>query len=220
MQSSALPAILAAGFMLGLLHALDADHIVAVSSLASRQRRWQNGAAYAARWALGHGAILLLVALAALFFGLHLDQTIGHIAEQAVGVILIISGLAIIRQLHRQRIGLAVHRHGAQLHAHLAAPAHGKHHDHTPVLVGLVHGLAGSAPALALIPAALFHPALAAGYVLIFSLGALCGMVLFGLLLGRCQQFLLRHSPRIFDGSRLALGLGATGLGLFWLGAA
>lgn len=220
MSSSALPAILAAGFSLGLLHALDADHIVAVSALAARQRRWQNSVAYAARWALGHGAILVLVAAAALCLRWRLDDAVGQIAEQAVGAILIVSGLAIIGQLRRQRIGLAVHRHGAQVHAHLARPAQGRRHDHAPALVGLVHGLAGSAPALALIPATLYHPALALGYVLIFSLGALGGMVLFGLLLGRCQQSLLRHSPRIFDGSRLALGVGATGLGLFWLGAA
>lgn len=208
MEPANLSAVLGLGFVLGLLHAFDADHLVAVSALASRQRQWRHSLLYAARWALGHGTILLLVAGGALFFRFHLSASVGPAAERAVGVILILSGLSIAR------------------HVLAGTPAAGQdggeRHRHAPLLVGLVHGLAGSAPALALIPATLYldRPALALGYLLLFSLGALCAMALFGLVLGRCQQSLLNHSPRFFDASRLLLALTAAGLGLFWLGAA
>ncbi len=228
MDQQTLSAILILSFSLGLLHAFDADHIVAVSSLSARKRGGKAGVLYALKWALGHGGILLLVAIAALYFRWQLPDFIPYSAEKIVGVILIVAGLSLFWTLHRQRIQLKVHRHGDVVHAHLACvepsisnKASGKTaaHDHTPVLVGIVHGLAGSAPALALIPAALYQPWLAAGYVLIFSLGVLAGMVSFGLLLGHGQRFLLRRSPALFDGSRLLLGLCATGLGVFWLAA-
>lgn len=225
MDQQTLSAILILGFSLGLLHAFDADHIVAVSSLSARKRGGKAGVLYALKWALGHGGILMLVAIAALYFRWQLPEFIPYSAEKIVGVILIVAGLSLFWTLHRQRVQLKVHRHGDVVHAHLATvdtATGGKAvaHDHTPVLVGIVHGLAGSAPALALIPATLYQPWLAAGYVLIFSLGVLTGMVGFGLLLGRGQRFLLQRSPALFDGSRLLLGLCATGLGVFWLAAA
>lgn len=235
MDQQTLSAILFLGFSLGLLHAFDADHIVAVSSLSARKNGGKAGVRYALKWALGHGGILLLVAIAALYFRWQLPDFIPYSAEKIVGVILIVAGLSLFWTLHRQRIQLRVHRHGDVVHAHLATvdntPAtrntsgnaldnNTAAHDHTPVLVGIVHGLAGSAPALALIPATLYQPWLAAGYVLIFSLGVLAGMVGFGLLLGRGQRFLQRRSQALFDGSRLLLGVCATGLGVFWLAAA
>lgn len=224
MDQQTLSALLILGFSLGLLHAFDADHIVAVSSLSARKRGGKAGVLYALKWALGHGGILLLVAIAALYFRWRLPEFIPYSAEKIVGVILIVAGLSLFWTLHRQRVQLRVHRHGDVVHAHLASidtSVSGKTaaHDHTPVLVGIVHGLAGSAPALALIPATLYQPWLAAGYVLIFSMGVLTGMVGFGLLLGHGQRFLLRRSPALFDGSRLLLGLCATGLGVFWLAA-
>jgi hypothetical protein len=105
------------------------------------------------------------------------------------------------------------------VHAHLATSEKVSNHDHAPILVGIVHGLAGSAPALALIPATLYQPTLGLSYVLIFSAGVLAGMLTFGILLSRGQRFLLRHHPLLFDGGRAMLGAGAAILGVFWLAA-
>lgn len=220
MEHQTLAGIMTLSFALGLLHAFDADHIVAVSSLASRKRDWRRGALYALKWAVGHGGILLLVAAATLLLRWQLPEVIPHSAEKIVGVILIVAGLSIFWSLYRQRVQLKLHSHGSVVHAHLTRPEQGASHDHTPVLVGVVHGLAGSAPALALIPAALYQPWLAIAYVVIFSLGVLAGMVTFGLLLGHCQRFLLARRPVLFDGLRILLGAGATGLGVLWLSAA
>jgi hypothetical protein len=209
--------MLAVGLGLGMLHAFDADHIVAVSSLASRGRDWRAGFTYALKWAMGHGGVLMLVAMAALLASWQLPPAIALLAEKMVGVILIITGISIFWSFQRQRVRLKIHRHGEVLHAHLASSDHPNNHDHTPVLVGVVHGLAGSAPALALIPAALYQPGIALGYIVIFSLGVLAGMASFGLLFGRCQRFLLARSSQLYDGSRLLLSACATGLGVFWL---
>jgi hypothetical protein len=219
MDQSTLHGILILSFSLGLLHAFDADHIVAVSSLSARRKSWTAGVLYALKWALGHGGVLLLVAVATLYFRWQLPDFIPYSAEKFVGVILIVTGVSLLWTLYRQRVQLRVHRHGDVVHAHLATSDKPVAHDHTPVLVGIVHGLAGSAPALALIPATLYQPWLATGYVLIFSLGVLLGMLGFGLLLGHGQRFLQRRSPALLDGSRLLLGLCAMGLGAFWLAA-
>lgn len=220
MQEHALPAILGLSFVLGLVHAFDADHIVAVSSLATRKKGWKSGVFYACKWALGHGGILLLVAIAAFYFHVQLPEFIPHSAEKLVGVILIVAGLSLFWSLRSQRIDLRIHRHGDVVHAHLAQRENPTQHDHTPVLVGIVHGLAGSAPALALIPATLYQPVLALGYVLIFSMGVLAGMLTFGLLLSHGQRFLSQRSPTLLNGGRALLGVGATALGVLWLGTA
>ncbi len=219
MPETTLSALLAASFVLGLLHAFDADHIVAVSSLASGRREWKAGIAYAAKWALGHGGILLIVAIAALFFRWQLPGLVPQSAEKLVGVILIVAGISILWRLYRQRVALRPHRHGDVVHAHLATAAKPVAHDHKPVLVGIVHGLAGSAPALALIPATLYHPALGLGYIVIFSAGVLAGMVSFGVLLSHGQRFLARRNERLFHGWHALLGIGATALGVIWLSA-
>jgi|SRR5690606_20595444 len=217
MADQTLTAILALSFVLGLVHAFDADHVVAVSSLAQRSRSWKAGIHYAFRWAMGHGGVLLMVAIAASSFRWQLPDYVPHSAEKLVGVILIAAGLSIFWNLHKQRANLHIHRHGDIVHAHLATAEKPSSHDHSPILVGIVHGLAGSAPALALIPVSLYKPYMAVGYMLIFSVGVLAGMVTFGLLLGRFQHFLLLRSPRLFDRSRLMLGLIATALGTLWL---
>lgn len=219
MDQHTLAGILALGFTLGFVHAFDADHILAVSTLSARRRGWQAGVRYALKWALGHGGVLLAVAAATLVLRWQLPAAVHYSAEKLVGLILIATGLSLCWSLWRQRAQLNVHRHGDVLHAHLAIAGNPAVHDHTPILVGVVHGLAGSAPALALIPATLYAPGLALGYLLIFSFGVVIGMIGFGLLLGHGQRFLQRRSRAWFDGSRLLIGLGAAGLGVFWLAA-
>lgn len=218
MHEYTLIGLLSVSFAMGLVHAFDADHVVAVSSLAGRRQR-TSGFLYALQWALGHGGVLLLIAFAALCLRAQLPDYVPHTAEKLVGLILIFSGLSIFWSLHRQRAGIRLHRHGDVVHAHLAAAEQPVNHDHAPMLVGVVHGLAGSAPALALIPATLYQPVLGLGYILIFSAGVLAGMLTFGLLLGYGQRHLLALNPRLWDHGRAILGAGATVLGLIWLGA-
>jgi hypothetical protein len=220
MYESTLVGMLSVSFGMGVIHAFDADHIVAVSSLAQRPQGRLSGAFYAFKWALGHGGILMLLAIGALYFRMQLPAVIPHSAEKLVGVILILSGVSLLWSLVRKNARVRIHQHGDVVHAHLATPNTTSNHNHTPVLVGVVHGLSGSAPALALIPATLYQPSLGLGYMAIFSSGVLTGMLMFGLLLNGGQRFLLRRSQRLLEGSRAALGIGASVLGVVWLYAA
>lgn len=204
MSTGAFIAVLLASLPLGFLHALDTDHVMAVSSLAAREDGRRASLRYAALWSLGHGGLLMLIALAALFFHRALPPALPYWAERLVGVILIVAGASMLWALFKGH-GLAPpHRHGA------GVPLR------APLLVGMVHGTAGSAAALALIPMSLYRPELGLAYVLVFSIGAMAGMMGFGLCLGEMQRWL---GARTLLGFRTVIGVAAIGFGLSWLQA-
>lgn len=244
--------ILALGFSLGFVHAMDADHVMAVSALSNRHH--DNGKKrgiaanlaltlrHCSHWALGHGAVLLLSAGVVFGLGLSLPASLGHFAELAVGLVLIAIGGSLLWQLRRERVVVLRHKHqhehGELEHVHLvksstandagadsANPAKRalKHSAmpaakaHTPVMVGALHGLAGSAPALALVPVindmALLSALL---YVLVFSCSVLLGMVVFGLGLGSVQSYLAQRHSNLFDLFRQALGAATVVFGALW----
>lgn len=230
--------LLLTGLGLGLLHALDADHVMAVSALSNRKPSLQRTLKFSANWAIGHGSVLIMLGL--LFFGLGvvLPESIQHLAESSVGLLLIGLGLACFWQFHKEKVVLDKHTHlheqGEIEHTHLhleghdkisavATPANAKQvkEAHTPVMVGILHGLAGSAPALALIPAMLQTNLLEAmGYLLLFSAGVLFSMVTFGLSFGVIQKKLQQKSVRIFNMSRRVIASAAVGIGFYWLAQA
>ena len=213
-------AMIAAGFTLGLVHALDADHVMAVSALSNRKASVLKTIGYCLRWAMGHGAVLLLIG--GLFFGLgfQLPESLQVFAEASVGVLLIVIGLFCLIRIRKQNLQLHIHRHGDVVHTHW----HAKEHDtHAPTMVGMLHGLAGSAPALALVPV-LSHDistqgqlGLAAGYLIVFSFGVLLAMGLFGLGLGLMQNKLQTLNARIFRWSQYFIALASIVFGGFWL---
>ncbi|MFT7492129.1 MAG: nickel/cobalt exporter [Pseudohongiellaceae bacterium] len=234
--------LLITGLGLGLLHALDADHVMAVSALSNRKPSLSRTLKFSANWAMGHGSVLIFLGL--LFFGLGvaLPKAIQQIAESSVGFLLIVVGLACFWQFHKENIVLNKHTHehsqGSIEHTHLHVTDHAKNHDtdnltndeqkpassqqvkdaHTPVMVGILHGLAGSAPALALIPA-MMQTSLsqAMGYLMLFSVAVLCSMVAFGLSLGLVQKKLQQKSVRVFNWSRKVIASAAVGIGFYWL---
>lgn len=214
-------ALLLAALPLGMLHAFDPDHLVAVSTLAAHDRAAPgvsnnaashgrtSGAAwrYGFLWALGHGGLLLLIAMATMLFHWALPPTLPLWAERLVGVILIAAGGSMLFALLR---GHAL----AQPHSHRSGPI-----MRAPLMVGMVHGLAGSATMLAVVPATLASPQLGLSYVIVFSLGVMVGMTGFGLMFGRLHHWLAHVMPRFVDGLRGCVALLAIGMGLVWLQA-
>jgi nickel/cobalt exporter len=225
--------LLLMGLGLGLLHALDADHVMAVSALSNRKPSLRRTLKFSANWALGHGSVLILLGL--LFFGLGiaLPESIQKLAESSVGVLLIGLGLACFWQFHKENVVLNKHTHehsnGSIEHTHLHVHDHDKKIEssdqvkeaHTPVMVGILHGLAGSAPALALIPA-MMQTSLweAMGYLVLFSAGVLFSMVAFGLSFGLVQKKLQQKSIKVFNWSRKIIASAAVGIGFYWLSQA
>lgn len=209
-------ALLGLGFMLGMMHALDADHVMAVSVLSVGRPGLGRTLRFSANWAIGHGGVLLFSSLMLFGLGLAIPEPLQRLAEVGVGVLLIGLGFWCFWVLRKRRLSLEEHLHGDLRHRHWheAGDETGRGHGkggHAPIMVGMLHGLAGSAPALALIPAVAqgqLGPAL--GYLMLFSLGVMVSMVTFGLgwgsLLSRLSPLALIWSQRLVSASSIAIG--------------
>jgi len=202
---------------LGMIHALDADHIVAVSVLSSDRRSMKNSLRYAWLWAAGHGLVLLMMSLLFYQAGQWWPALISATAERLVGLTLIILGLLIVYRLRRSRLQIHFHSHdGLKPHAHWqssdndTANTHftNKVHHHKAALLGGLHGMAGSAPLLISLPLVQQSQLTELiAYVIIFSAGVFAAMVAFGGVLGASLQKLNRLGGSYFSYAQFALGL-------------
>jgi len=210
-------ALLSAGLGLGLLHAFDADHIMAVSTLSNKRPSIKQSIKFCVQWAMGHGGVLITLGLLMFALGIQIPESLSFWAERIVGIMLIGLGLWLLFTLWKQSIQMHVHQHGDVTHVHLSKD-HGNKHSHTPILVGITHGLAGSAPVLALIPAVSQGKLdIALGYIMLFSIGVMMSMFLFGASLGSLQKWLQSRSNRLFNISRGAVACFSIVLGSLWI---
>jgi nickel/cobalt exporter len=223
-------ALISIGFSLGLVHALDADHVMAVSALSNSRPGFLKTISFCAHWALGHGGVLMASGLLLFGLGISIPESLSHIAEIFVGVFLIAIGLACFWRFRRERISLVEHQHGEVVHrhwqiegdtAHSGKTSNHRYRGHTPVLVGVMHGLAGSAPALALIPMVAHGELLMAMlYLVLFSVGVMLAMLAFGLGFGATQGFLQKRYLWLFNYFRNFVALGSVLFGGYWLSQA
>jgi cytochrome c biogenesis protein CcdA len=181
--------ILGLGFLLGMQHALEADHIAAVSSIATRRSQIGDIVKHGLTWGLGHTLTLFVFAGVAILLGRAIPETVAKPIEGAVGIMLIGLGAHVLWRLWRDRVHF--HRHGhadgtVHFHAHSHAGDTLPHtrtahiHEHgfrwRTLLVGLMHGMAGSAALLVLAVTQASSPAAGLGYVALFGLGSMIGM--------------------------------------------
>ncbi len=185
---TSLALVLATALFLGALHAFDADHLAAMTSFVARNPSRRAAVGFAARWGLGHGATMLVVGLAAGLFSLTLASDVQAAAELAVGVTLTGVGIWVLAGMKGGRLRMQRHRHREYDHAHLHAPDHGhpRRHGHAIFWIGALHGLAGSAGLLVVIPVGMMaSPWAVMVYVITFSLGVTAAMALYTLSLSR-----------------------------------
>src|SRR5450432_2488815 len=183
--------ILGLGFLLGLQHALEADHIAAVSSIAARRSDVGDIVRHGLTWGLGHTLTLFVFAGAAIMLGHAIPEQLARPLETAVGVMLVGLGAHVLWRLWRDRVHFHRHGHGdgtVHFHAHSHAGETAPHaraahmHGHAPgfrwrtLLVGLMHGMAGSAALLVLAVTQASSPAAGLGYVALFGIGSMVGM--------------------------------------------
>jgi hypothetical protein len=181
--------ILGLGFLLGMQHALEADHIAAVSSIVARRSHAADIVKHGLTWGLGHTLTLFVFAGAAILLGRAIPETIARPMETAVGVMLIGLGAHVLWRLWRDRVHFHKHGHGdgtVHFHAHSHARETASHvrtahaHEHgfrwRTLLVGLMHGMAGSAALLVLAVSQASSPAVGLGYVALFGIGSMIGM--------------------------------------------
>ncbi len=220
-------AMIGAGFTLGLVHAMDADHVMAVTALSNEKPGFARTLRFSLQWAIGHGGILLLVGGALLGFGITLPETVTWLAEVAIGFILIFLGFMCFVQLKNSAVKLNEHSHGDVTHTHWHSDEHvAAQYDkddkkaHAPVMVGVLHGIAGSAPALALVPA-LVDGRLGLGlmYLAVFSFGVLLAMSMFGMSLAWVQSRLQKYH-QLLQIQRYAIASVSIVFGGYWLSEA
>src|SRR6476659_10128044 len=181
--------ILGLGFLLGIQHALEADHIAAVSSIAARRSHVGDIVKHGLTWGLGHTLTLFVFAGCAILLGRAIPEAVARPIETAVGVMLVGLGAHVLWRLWRDRVHFHRHGHGdgtVHFHAHShagetvaharAAHAHAHGFRWRSLLVGLMHGMAGSAALLVLAASRASSPAAGLGYVALFGIGSMVGM--------------------------------------------
>ncbi len=215
------------GFLFGLRHALDADHIAAVATLTTRAKSARQGVRLGVAWGLGHALTLFVVCAAVIATGAAISENFAGVLEFAVGVMLVGLGLDVIRRVVRDRVHAHAHRHddGAthlHLHAHEAALAHTpKAHAHPhaaglgrrALVIGLMHGLAGSAALLVLSVGALETAAYGLVYVALFGLGSMIGMAALSLTIALPMKYCARWVTWGYNGVHATVALASIALG-------
>ena len=181
--------IMSLGFLLGMQHALEADHIAAVSSIAARRTEVSDIVKHGLTWGFGHTLTLFVFAGAAILLGHAIPQQLSRPLETAVGIMLVGLGGHVLWRLWREGVHFHAHRHDdgvLHFHAHGHANERGPHrdsahrHEHgfrwRTLLVGLMHGMAGSAALLILAVSQVSNPLSGMLYVLLFGIGSMLGM--------------------------------------------
>jgi hypothetical protein len=158
--------ILALGFFLGMRHATDSDHVIAVATIVSQQRRVSSAALTGISWGIGHSITLLIVGAAIVLFGVVIPERLGMSLEFCVALMLVFLGL----------LNLGSRRKRKEVHEH--SQSHRLCLINRSVVVGVVHGLAGSAAVALLVLPMIREPAWAILYLLIFAAGTIAGMML------------------------------------------
>ena len=238
------------GFFLGVRHATDPDHVIAVSTIVTRQPTVRAALLIGSLWGLGHTLTIVAVGGAIILFTVVIPPRLGLSMEMAVALMLIVLGMwnltGILEQIRgirlvggagATRLHANVHSHGDYVHSHLFGRETGQHGHRDdrmpvawldrrlgglgvyqilrPVVVGLVHGLAGSAAVALLVLALIKNPWWAIAYLVLFGVGTIAGMMLITAAIGAVIAYASSRSSRVEHYLRVASGLLSLGFGLF-----
>jgi nickel/cobalt transporter (NicO) family protein len=201
-----LPLLLTA-LVAGFLHALEPDHMAAVTTFVTRRPSPREAVGFGLRWGLGHSGAILVVGLALIATGVRIPDRVANGLELGVGVLLLGLGVMLLWRVV----------HGG---AHALAGEHAHPHSHRrgSLWVGVAHGLSGTAALLTLLPVTLIRsPLAAAGYLLLFGVGTTAAMALYAGFAGMVFLRAGRRSPLLGGTLRAMTALGSATLGLFWM---
>ena len=243
-------AILAVGFVLGMRHATDPDHVIAVSTIVTRERSILKAGLIGILWGVGHTLTILVVGAGIIVFDLAIPARVGLTMEFSVGLMLIMLGVLNLTgamgwisekfsPAHPRLTGSHAHLHEHEskvhLHWHSHAPEREHHgesltppewlngaprqlgifHTLRPLLVGLVHGLAGSAAVALLVLGTIREPRWAVLYLMIFGVGTIAGMMLITAAIALPFSFAGYKFARLNKGLIVGSGLLSLAFGLF-----
>ncbi len=191
---------------LGFLHALEPDHMAAVTTFVSRRPRPLEALGFGLRWGLGHSAAILVVGSVLIALGIRLPEAVVSGLEFGVGTMLLGLGAWLLWSVvHGEAHALAQHGHP---HAHRGGS----------LWVGMAHGIAGTAPLVAVVTVTASSSAWAAGvYLFLFGVGTTAGMGLYAAIAGAVFHQAQHRVPALGGTLRTVTALGSAVLGVFWM---
>ena len=180
--------LLMLGFVLGLQHALDADHVAAVSAIASETKSVKKSSILGIFWGLGHTATLLFAGAIALLLKIAIPQKLALSFELLVGIMLVVLGFDVLRKAASNKVHLHFHEHDGKRHVHFHSHANPSSHIHTHAhksfIVGAIHGLAGSAALMLLVLSTVDSVFSGLLYIVVFGLGSIAAMLTISTIIG------------------------------------
>ena len=230
---------LSLGFLLGLKHATEADHLIAVTTIVSEQRSIGRSMMVGVLWGAGHTAALFAAGLLIILLHVTIPERIAALLELAVAAMITFLGARILYLLLRdhRRMHVHTHTHDGRTHSHLhfhdpedahslndsqKRPAHhGAIRGLRPVLVGIVHGLAGSAALTLLVLTEIMSGeggsrALGVAYLLIFGAGSVCGMLVMSALISLPFVLTANRFVQVNNPLRFAAGVASVAFGIYY----
>jgi ABC-type nickel/cobalt efflux system permease component RcnA len=193
-MDSSIYAAFGLGLILGIKHALDADHLIAVSTIVSEHKNLKWASLIGAFWGLGHTATLFIVGLLVIGLRITIPERMALGLEFLVAIMLVILGGSLFwRSFGAAQVHLHTHSHNPETHTHFHVHGNpGQDHSHAhpfrsmrkPFFVGMVHGLAGSAALMLLVLTTIPSPLAGLAYIVIFGFGSVGGMLIVSSLIG------------------------------------
>jgi sulfite exporter TauE/SafE len=224
-MSISILSLLGLGFVLGLKHALDADHLAAVSTMATEKRSLFGSSLIGAWWGVGHTLSLMIAGLLVILLHLGIGERTSRTLEFCVGVMLIVLGVNALRKLSRGTVHMHAHEHEGRWHVHPHIHENKSHdapHTHhglklgaRPLVVGMVHGLAGSAALTLLVLATISSPVVGFVYIIIFGIGSIGGMMIMSTVFALPTRLAAQRFGKMNFVFRALAGAFSLGLGIF-----
>lgn len=219
--------VLGLGFLFGMKHALEADHVAAVASMASGSKSIGETTRMGVAWGLGHTLTLFVMGGVVLAMDWIVPETIAQMLELAVGLMLIGLGIDVLFRMIPRKAHFHAHSHGGSKHFHAHRHAANSRHDATAhahvhpkvlpiraLLVGSMHGLAGSAALVLLTLGTIQSIWLGMAYMLLFGLGSVAGMAILSCAIALPLRFTASRLTWAFRGLSVGVGAGTIVLGI------
>jgi len=212
-------------------HALEADHVAAVASLMSQKQSLRHTIKQGGVWGMGHTVTLFLFGSTVIFVDRVIPAHLVNGLEAAVGVMLVLLGLDVLRRVIRDKVHFHSHHHANgnyHFHAHPGEPRsqhHASRHDHhhqrgfplRALLVGMMHGMAGSAAVIVLALGSVTSPAQGMLYILVFGIGSIFGMALLSAIISAPLLASASRLTWMHNGLQVVVGTVTIGLGVLML---
>lgn len=215
--------LLGLGFLLGVRHAFDIDHVAAVSTMVKNNSSLRSSSLLGMFWGLGHTMSLLAAGTAILLLGMSIPQKIALLFELIVGSMLVLLGINAISTINKNKIHLHKHKHGQKEHIHFHSHRLTSDHQHEymafhqSLSIGLVHGLAGSAGLTLLVLAAIKSFWTGLWYILIFGVGSIIGMASISSIISLPFALIPNKLEKVRKMLGIGIGLTTTIIGLIMI---